>query len=74
MKVTAPADFSHVTPLDRGVAKGEQVDVDDELGAQLVAQGWKAGEKGGPVGKSKKANVGDDGPESVAPPAQDEEQ
>lgn len=42
MKVTAPADFSHVTPLERGVAKGEEVDVPDDLGAQLVAQGWKA--------------------------------
>lgn len=46
MKVTAPADFSHVTPLERGVAKGEEVEVDEVLGEQLLAQGWKA--KGAP--------------------------
>lgn len=42
MKVASPEDFSHVAPLGRPVEKGEVVDVDDVLGAQLVAQGWKA--------------------------------
>jgi hypothetical protein len=46
MKVTSPADFSFVTPLARPVEKDETVEVDDELGAQLLAQGWK------PAGKS----------------------
>lgn len=53
MKVTSPADYSHVTPLDRGVEQGETVDVSDELGAQLIEQGWTAEKaKGGPVGKA----------------------
>ena len=40
MKVVSPQDFSWVTPLERPAAKGEVVEVDDVLGAQLVAQGW----------------------------------
>lgn len=42
MKVTAPKDFSHVTPLGRPVAAQEEVEVDDTLGEQLIAQGWTA--------------------------------
>lgn len=41
LRVTCPADFSHVVALDRPVAKGEVVDVADELGDALVLQGWK---------------------------------
>lgn len=66
MKITSPADFSHVTPLARPVEKGETVDVDDTVGAQLAAQGWKPA---GPGPKAKKPTVGDEGPETVAPPA-----
>lgn len=57
MKVTAPDSFSYVTPLERGVEKGEDVEVDETLGEQLLAQGWKA--KG-----TKRAET--------APPAQEE--
>ena len=39
MKVIAPKDL-HVVPLGRKVERGEVVTVDDDLGAQLVAQGW----------------------------------
>lgn len=78
MKVTAPQAFSHVTPLGRPVEAGEEVEVDDELGAQLVAQGWTPGLRtGGIVKKSKAALVGERGPETivpVAPAAKPEEQ
>lgn len=40
MKVTAPQSFSHVTVFGRPVEQGEEVDVTDELGAQLIEQGW----------------------------------
>lgn len=63
MKVTAPADFSHVTPLGRGVEKSETVEVDETLGAQLVAQGWK------PTAAAKKKPI-----EIDAPVAPEEEQ
>lgn len=44
MRVRSPQDYSHVAPLGCPVEKGEVVEVDDELGVQLVAQGWsKAG-------------------------------
>lgn len=43
MKVIAPADFSFVTPLARPVERGEEIDVDDVLGAQLLEQGWGTG-------------------------------
>ena len=62
MKVVSPGDFSHVTPLDRPVEKNEVVDVDDELGAQLLAQGWKAA----PVKGAKGADKSEPAPE-VAP-------
>lgn len=42
MKVTSPATFSYVTPLGRGVERGDEIEVPDQLGNQLVAQGWKA--------------------------------
>lgn len=41
MKVIAPESFSFVTPLGRPVDEGEEVDVDDDLGAQLLEQGWR---------------------------------
>lgn len=52
MKVVSPANFSHVTPLGRPVEKGEEIEVDDELGEQLCAQGWSAKSKTAkPAGK-----------------------
>lgn len=42
MKVIAPDDLSFVTALERPVDKGEEVEVDEELGAALLEQGWKA--------------------------------
>jgi hypothetical protein len=45
MKVYAPADFSFVTALERPVEKGEEIDVDDEVGAGLVHQGWDTARK-----------------------------
>lgn len=59
MKVIAPDSFSHVTPLERGVTKGDEIEVDDVLGEQLLAQGWKT--KGTP----RRAEI--------APPAQEED-
>lgn len=60
MKVASPADYSHVAPLGRPVAAGEVVEVDDELGAQLLEQGWTAEfNKGGAIpAKAKSATVG----------------
>lgn len=40
MDVVCPTEFSYVTVLGRPVSRGEVVTVDDELGDQLVAQGW----------------------------------
>ncbi len=53
MKVVSPEGFSHVAPLGRPVEKGEVVDVDDVLGAQLVAQGWKAAKAAGSAPKAQ---------------------
>jgi len=39
MQVQSPAEF-YMSDLGRVVAQGEAVEVDDALGAQLVAQGW----------------------------------
>lgn len=39
MKVTAPIDC-YVTGLNALVSEGEEVDVDADLGAGLVEQGW----------------------------------
>ncbi len=46
MKVVSPYACSHVTPLDRPVDEGEVVDVDDELAAQLLEQGWTSPDRG----------------------------
>lgn len=41
MKVVAPKDLSTCAAAGNGpVAKGDVLEVDDTLGAQLVAQGW----------------------------------
>ena len=39
-KDVAPASFSFVTPLRRGVDKGELVEVEDTLVEGLLEQGW----------------------------------
>lgn len=71
MKVVSPADFSHITPLGRPVEKGEEVDVPDDLGEQLLAQGWKpAYRKGGHISKAKAKAAGlvvGEQPENVIP-------
>lgn len=65
MKVVSPADFSHVTPLGRPVEKGEEIEVDPTLGAQLCAQGWTT--------KSKPAKPAGKPTETAAPAATEEQ-
>lgn len=40
MKIYAPDDQSWVPLLERGVEYGEEVDLDDDLAAGFVEQGW----------------------------------
>jgi len=62
VKVTAPQDYSHVTPLARPVAAGEEVEVDDVLGEQLIAQGWTATRSRSPRPKPSTEGTPDEAP------------
>lgn len=39
--VVAPDDLMWIPALERGASKGDHIEVPDQLGASLVAQGWK---------------------------------
>lgn len=67
MKVIAPRALYNAT-LARDLTAGEEVDVDDDLGAQLVAQGWRQSAR-----KSRNEKAPTAGDED-APPAPNEEQ
>lgn len=59
MKIHATEDFAHVVALDRPVAYGETVEIDDELAEALLAQpGWS---KKAPPKRAK----GDDAPDPL---------
>jgi hypothetical protein len=65
MNVIAPEDLTWVTPLERGVKKGERVAVSAALGNQLVEQGWRPSKKTAPAKKAA--------PKAETPAGTDEE-
>lgn len=66
MKVYAPEDLSYVTALGVPAAKGEEFDVEADIGAALIEQGWtsaraKAAKR---TGRKRKAQAAAEEPES----------
>ena len=61
MKVVAPKDCSFVTPLASPVAKGDVVDVVEDVAVSLVAAGWS------PVAESKPSGARPDTGEAITP-------
>lgn len=61
MKVIAPDSFGFTVATGGPVDKGDEIEVDDETGAQLVAQGWKvaAAKKAAPAAHKKAATAAD---------------
>jgi len=61
MKVTPPVAYGFVAALGGPAAPGDKVEVSPEVGAQLVAQGWRevvapAAKKAAPAAPKKESN------------------
>lgn len=53
MKLIAPADL-YLSRLDLDLTEGDEIEVDDDLGAQLVEQGWSPAGKARPAKRAAK--------------------